>query len=633
MKRYLAIAWLPCALTLLLVCESGLFDHWLNVSAGLYFWRRAAATIGLSAIIFFPAVFFRGRIGRYIYLGVVSLIVAFVFVAQFLYFRYSGGFLQASSIAYAGQATDLGGTIKTLLSWKLLFFLSSLVLVIAGFFAERYVERRFRASPLLGVKEKICATALILIIAAAGYGFLLQIETVEWGDPTRLYNRNEMYDLSSLVGKMGIVNYSIEDLVEYAFQPDDASPQDVAFLKSWTQDRALPAPGADFGALKGKNLIFIQVESLENWVVGYTVNGQEVAPNLDALASQGLYFPNYYSQIGEGNTADAEFSVLNSLYPVPDSVAFISYPKHQYDALPTLLDGSGYDTAVLHGDVASFWNRANAYPPLGYEKIVSQDSYTITRPVGFENLGDDDFFKQSLPKLQALPQPFMATLITLSTHTPFVLPPDLETLTFPKDTTLTQTQQNYLQTVHYSDMAIGNFIAGLKADGLYDNSLIVIYGDHNAFIGTPDSQTNHVPMIMLGDSDLLHGTDTAPTSHLDLYPTVADLLGIQYPISVLGQDVLASSSQPVVVQREAGTGAIKFIIGSGLDYTGSADQVFDHGTCASWPAGASLPVNDCQALYDAQVATTKASDIVVRYDLLPLLTPATSTAAQLQAAK
>jgi phosphoglycerol transferase MdoB-like AlkP superfamily enzyme len=150
--------------------------------------------------------------------------------------------------------------------------------------------------------------------------------------------------------------------------------------------------------------------------------------------------------------------------------------------------------------------------------------------------------------------------------------------------------------------------------------LIAIYGDHGAFIGTPDSQMQHVPLIILAPGTSMKGVDTTPGSHLDLYPTVADLLGVQYPISVLGQDLFTTKT-PVVTQRVAGTGAIKFIINSNLKYTGSVDGVFEHGTCTTFPQLVSVPIASCQALWTQQTNTTKASDIVVRYNLLSLLTP------------
>ena len=522
-KRIIVALWLPAALTALLVALTFAFNGWLDIDSAPFFWRCFAATLSLGIIIFFPAVFFTKRRARYLYALAVSLLVSAIFISQFLYYRYSGGFLQASSLGYSGQALDLLATIKTLLSYKMLFFIIPPIVVAFGYF----FERKYALHAALTVKEKPVALVVMIIIICGGYGILLHQEQRDFGSIGGLYNDKEMYNLSSLVAKAGIVNFYIESLVEYVARPRVASAADTAFLAQWAAGRALPPHGNDFGTLKGRNLIFIQMESMENWVIGYSIDGQEVAPNLTALAGEGTYFTDYHSQDGVGNTADAEFSTLNSLYPLPDSVAFISHAQNQYAALPSLLDAHGYTTAVMHGDVASFWNRSNAYPGLGYQNIFSKSNYTIPRVVGTEGLGDDDFFKQSLPKLEALPKPFMATLITLSTHTPFTLPKDLQTLVIPKNTALTPTQQLYVQAVHYSDQALGTFIAGLKADGLYNNSLIVIYGDHSAFIGTPDSSMQHVPLIILApNSNLAVGQDATPGSHLDLYPTVADLLGV-----------------------------------------------------------------------------------------------------------
>ncbi len=612
-KRQIEFFWLPIVLSVLLAVETNFFNVWLNLANQYYFPRLVAASVGLSMLLFFPAVFFSKRNFRYMYLSLVSIIVSLIFVSEFLYYKYSNGFLEASSLGYAGQAFTLFGTIQTLLSYKLLLFISPIFLLIIGFFAVK-IDREAK----LSVKEKIVTIILMMIIFCVGYGILLKDEEADSGDLGRLYDNSEMYNLSTLVGKAGVVNFYLESFAEYFFGSHKISPKDKDFLISWANSRALPPEGVEFGKFKGKNLIFIQVESLENWVIGYKINGVDVAPNLTALSEQGKYFTNYYSQIGVGNTADAEFSTLNSLYPLPDSVVFITEPNIKTDALPKLLDNNGYTTVAMHGDVATFWNRSNAYPPIGYGHQISQDSYTIPRPVGYENLGDADFLSQSLPKLQALKQPFMATLITLSTHTPFTLPADLETLKIPQNTNLTPTQEQYLEAIHYSDAALGNFVASLKKDGLYQNSIIFIFGDHTAFIGTPDSQTEHVPLIVLTPDSTFKGIETEPASHLDLYPTAASLLGIQYPITALGQD-LFSTKTPVAVQRVIGTGAIKFILSPSLKYTASADGVFEDGTCLSVPKDNTLPTDSCKTLYDEESNTIKASDIAVRYNLLSLL--------------
>ena len=377
--RIIRIAWLPALLTLLLIAETFLFNEWLGIMPGSFEWRCAAATLALGMALFFPAMFFTKRSARYFYLSIISLPVAAIFITQSIYYRYSGGFLQASSLTYAKQTLDLLSTIKTLLSGELLFFALPLVTVTAGYF---FADKNSKEDVSFTIKEKAGVFFIILVIVCSGYGTLLRLEQTDFGTVRGLYNDSDMYNLSSLVAKAGIVNFYLESLVEYALAPRIASPADTAFLTSWARGRTLPPRGADFGMLKGKNLIFIQVESLEDWIIGAQVNGVYIAPNLTALAGQGLYFSNYYSQDGVGNTADAEFSTLNSLYPLPDSVAFISHAENQYAALPQLLDDHGYTTAVMHGDVASFWNRANAYPPLGYENIVHAAAHGGPRGLG-----------------------------------------------------------------------------------------------------------------------------------------------------------------------------------------------------------------------------------------------------------
>ena len=324
----------------------------------------------------------------------------------------------------------------------------------------------------------------MIAIVFFGYRYLLYTEKKEWGSTSRLYT--DVYDLRSVVGKMGVVNFFLEDTFKYIVAHNIVSTADKSFLKTFAENKTPALTGKSekyFGVEKGKNLIIIQVESLENAVINKTINGQEITPNLNQLAKQGLYFDNYYTQIGPGNTADAEFSTMDSLYPLPDDVVFIDYAKNTFAALPQLLVNNGYKTYSMHGDVPTFWNRSNIYPQLGYQKAYGLDDYVITRPVGEgpSDLGDEDLFSQSLPRLESFKQPFIATLITMSLHTPFILPADLQTLKIPSQTNLTETQWEYMQAAHYTDKAIGEFIDGLKKDGLYNNSLILIWGDHESF--------------------------------------------------------------------------------------------------------------------------------------------------------
>lgn len=540
-------------------------------------------------------------------------LVSLIFIAQFLYYKYSQSFLQFSAIKYLDQASSVSGTIKILLTPELLLFLSSFIIVLVAFYLPYWKKN---PEFILPKWEKVIIVLVMIAIVFFGYKYLLYTEKKEWGDTSRLYT--DVYDLRSVVGKMGVVNFFLEDTFKYLIAHNLVSAADIKFLQNWAKNRTLPQTGSTekyFGVEKGKNLIIIQVESLDAAVINKTINGQEITPNLNKLTHEGLYFNNYYTQIGPGNTADAEFSTMDSLYPLPDDVVFIDYAKNTYKALPQLLVKNGYKTYSMHGDVPTFWNRSNIYPGLGYQKAYSLSDYIVTTPVGEgpSDLGDEDLFSQSLPRLEKFKQPFMTTLITMSLHTPFILPANLQTLQIPAQTNLTETQWEYMEAAHYTDKAIGEFIDGLKKDGLYNNSLILIWGDHESFqniysalspdnlnsdsqtdqlyknlnVGVvpgadsndnilPDLQNSQVPMILLAPGTNLNGLDNIPASHLDIYPTIANLLGIIPPKSILGQDLL-NTKNPVETHFKIISGGIDAILTNNLAYQADDDGVFEHG--------------------------------------------------------
>jgi phosphoglycerol transferase MdoB-like AlkP superfamily enzyme len=311
-------------------------------------------------------------------------------------------------------------------------------------------------------------------------------------------------------------------------------------------------------------------------------------------------------------------------------VVFIDYAKNNYKALPQLLVKNGYKTYSMHGDVPTFWNRSNIYPQLGYQKAYDLNDYVVTRPVGKgpSDLSDEDLFSQSLPRLESFKQPFMATLITMSSHTPFILPNDLETLQIPPDTTLTYEQQQYLQSIHYADKAIGEFIDELKQDGLYDNSLILLWGDHGSFTGItsalgqsnflPALDNSRVPMFLWAPGTNLNGIISDPGSHLDIYPTIANLLGIAPPKSILGQDLL-NTKNPVETHLKLVSGGVDTILTQSMAYRAGEDGVFEHGSCESIPDQKTLPITDCRNLYTEQSGAVRASNIIIKGNLLSVI--------------
>jgi len=308
-----------------------------------------------------------------------------------------------------------------------------------------------------------------------------------------------------------------------------------------------------YQAGKGKNLIVIQLEAFQDFVINAYYNGQEITPNINRLIEEDtLYFDRYYSNIGKGNTADAEFSSLNSLYPLIDGEIYRLYEDNTFHGLPWLMREQDYRAFAVHGYEGDFWNRESAYPYQGFEDFISMEDLEQDEIIGL-GISDKSLFRQLVPILKEQQKPFFSFVITLTNHHPFILDEEyqsLELLEEDKDTKL----GSYLQTVRYTDEAIGQFISDLKEAGLYDNTVIALYGDHHGlncamedvnesvsnFIGRYydyDEMLN-VPLIIhipgSGIKDTIHTTG----GQIDFLPTIANIMGLSLDDTLfLGQDL------------------------------------------------------------------------------------------------
>lgn len=304
---------------------------------------------------------------------------------------------------------------------------------------------------------------------------------------------------------------------------------------------------------KGKNLIVIQLEAFQDFVLGATYNGQEITPNLNRLMKKDtLYYNHYYSNIGKGNTADAEFSTLNSLYPVIDGESYRLYQDNTFNGLPWLMRDNGYYSFAIHGYKGEFWNREYIYPNEGFQDFYSMEDLKQDDIIGL-GISDKSVFRQLIPILSKQTKPFFTFAITLTNHHPFMLDEKDYTLKLAESDKGT-TFGKYLETVRYTDEAIGVLIDELKQAGLYDNTVIALYGDHHglncgmdevkdrmsAFIGRIydyDEMLN-VPLIIHIPGSNVEETITTTGGQIDFLPTIANIMGIKYDDTfVMGQDI------------------------------------------------------------------------------------------------
>lgn len=304
---------------------------------------------------------------------------------------------------------------------------------------------------------------------------------------------------------------------------------------------------------KGKNLIVIQMESMQDFVINAFYNGQEITPNLNKLiANDTLYFDKYYSNTGKGNTADAEFTSLNSLYPLIDGEIYRLYEDNAFHGLPWLMREQGYRAFAVHGYEGEFWNRESAYPYQGFEDYISMEDLNQDEIVGM-GISDKSMYRQLIAILKEEEEPFFSFVITLSNHHPYILDEEYRSLEILEEDKGTKFG-DYLQTVRYTDEAIGQFIEDLKTAGLYENTVIALYGDHHGlncgmydvnesvskYIGRNydyDEMLN-VPMIIHVPDSNINETIHTTGGQIDFLPTISNIMGLTLDNKmVFGQDL------------------------------------------------------------------------------------------------
>ncbi|MGD9725915.1 MAG: LTA synthase family protein, partial [Nitrospiraceae bacterium] len=294
------------------------------------------------------------------------------------------------------------------------------------------------------------------------------------------------------------------------------------------------------------NVLLIFIEGLDRRFLGRTYGDTPGTPFLDRLKSESLYFENFFSNGVQ--TSRGLFATLCSYYPRHGAAAMKTRYAYDYACLPSLLQRHGYRTEMVigqHRDV----NRLQTFMARnGLQRLVSESDF----PADAERIGlgmsDGALFsllKERVEKLQASPQPFMLTTLTLATHHPFGAPPD-----HPSVGTLLQLPDKYIGALRYTDLHLERVFTELRQAGLLRNTVVFILGDHGRHetIGNTEfeKKAGHFasPLLVWMDESLRSEarykprTVSAVASQVDLMPTILSLNGaVPRAIPSLGRDL------------------------------------------------------------------------------------------------
>lgn len=515
--------------------------------------------IPFALILFGIALFFRGKVSYWIMM-VIDWIESIWLFANILYYREFSDFLTLAVIKSTGSVSNnLGLSISKIIRPTDFFvFIDVVVLTLLLITKVIKVDKRS-----VRFRQGIISVVAGIVLFGINLGAANQ-------DRPQLLTRT--FDNNYIVKYLGMNFYAGYNAYQNYKQTQtrkDAKKEDLNKALKFARQNYLPPNVQYYGKEKGKNVFVIHLESFQQFLIDYKWDGQEVTPNIDAFYhdQNTLSFDNFFNQVGQGKTSDAETMLENSLYGLPSGSAMTEYGgSNTFDAMPAIMDQHGYSTASFHGDVGSFWNRINTYKAWGYQYFFDKDYYTSKENynVGY-GLKDKIFLKQAVNYLQQLPQPFYAKIITLTNHYPYEL--DKQNQSIPKTDTGDDTVDGYVQTARYLDQAFGEFINYLKKTGLYNNSMIVVYGDHYGIsnnhpkaiaqlLGKKSVSSYDLAMFqkvpfMIHAPGLKGGINHTYGGEIDVMPTLLDLLGIpdkQY--LMLGQDLLNPNHSQTVAFRD-----------------------------------------------------------------------------------
>lgn len=462
-------------------------------------WKAILADLTVVVAIGALGYLFKPK-NRFTYYMILTIFLTAICMINSVYYTFYTSFASISMLSLTQYIGDVGdAVVENVLQLKdLVYLIAPIVLIIVHIKLKK--KKYYRKVELKAERKKralrsLTASAVMLVL------FLVTLSSL---DVSRFFKQwNKEY----IVMRFGIYIYQVNDLVT-SVQPKINSmfgydKANKAFSDYFEERNTTEKENNEYtNIFEGKNVIVIHGESMMTNAIGLEFNGQPVTPTLNKLSSEGMYFSNFYSQVSVGTSSDSELTFNTSLMPTKSGTAFVSYSDRTYIGIPALMHEKGYYAFSMHANNADFWNRRVMHKNLGYDRFYAKADYDVQKEniIGL-GLSDKEFFKQSITKLVKINQEhdkWYGMVMMLTNHTPFSevekygnyevnikeTNEDGQEVIYPymENTKL----GNYFKSLHYADEALGEFISALETNGLLDNTVFILYGDHDARLPRKD---------------------------------------------------------------------------------------------------------------------------------------------------
>jgi lipoteichoic acid synthase len=542
-------------------------------------------------------------------LAVIDLATGALLLTDLFYFRQFADLPSIGSLKHAGllgEMNGMGGILHGIFHpVDVLLFTGTPLVLLAGAVWPS-VRHHGRISGKRALQLTVVGVLLLVVVVS-----------------TSARIRKPFGGHTVVASRLGPVGYHLYDLATQirheTMRRLKSGDEEIAELREFFASRKAPEPHPELaGIARGLNVIFVQLESWQSFPLFHEVNGRPVTPNMNRILGESLYFPNFWAQVQQGTTSDAELLAQCSLYPSRTGSVYYDRPGADFHCLPEVLRERGYRTVAMHGNRPDFWNRAAIYPTVGIDRFYDIRDFEGLPKIGL-GTSDIEFFDEAVRKLERERQPFYALLVSITSHNPFDyddLPDSGLDFGAYADTRLA----HYLNSVHFTDRALGVFVDRLRETGLLDKSVLVFYGDHQGVV--PDSSNVGEYLGLPSDPVATYGIERRVAAairlpggahagryeqaagQIDLAPTVARLLGIPVESTAFfGRDLLAGA--PGLVIFPNGSVATDSLLAL------SADGGHGNSGCYTLPDGEWVKGDRCRPLFDlAEQELTAAWDLL-----------------------
>lgn len=481
------------------------------------------------------------------------------FIISFVLFLTNCIYYSMTSLVFGFNLLELrdeGSSyiLDTILNTNPLIYVFAIALIVIGIITGKKLPVNDKYKP-----KRFLKVFVFFLVLHTLTPFLLghANNNLKWNNFKNARNiYNNFSDCNKSLKISGLYEYSVRNFYFTFLKPEEEiSDEDQKFLDSIYKAEDTKEENAYTGKFKGKNLIFLQLEGMDTWMLT-----KKTTPNLYNLRKHSIDFSNHYSiYTGGGSTFNSEFAV-NTGFTTPISYIenVYSFSKNTFPyTMARLFKEQNYSVNAFHMNKGEFYSRDINYKSWGYDNYYglqdiqkyNDERYVLDRELILNKTFYNKIFKQK--------GNFVNYIITYSPHTPFTTEKEVGKILaeekYGKGNVPKLSEEDCAKmAASETDNMVGLLIQALKDNGLYDNTVIVAYADHylytlddksilDKYKETSNNLINHTPFF-IWSSDLGQLTSISKVNmQMDILPTVLNLFGIDYNSNnYIGHDILSN---------------------------------------------------------------------------------------------